>query len=192
MEEPVTELYPEITWAKTGEEPEINPFLNIYNPPKRGELAQFNQPLKQIEIPGQIKTLINRTIVAEENLGEIDVGELLSTPIITPSKPVLIQEGDIGIKLNIDILGTSTTAGKINPIQISNETGLDIPKNYRDARNNLDLIVSQRSGGKNKAYNIKQIKDIARNLGLASSGNKSLIVDRIRGAVIEYFKIQSD
>jgi len=191
MEEPVAELNPEITLAKTGEEPEINPFLDVYNPPKRGELAKYNQPLKPIEIPGQIKTLINRTIVAEENLGKVDVSELLSTPIRTPSKPVLIEEGDIGIQLNIDILGTTTT-GKLNPSQISNETGTDVPRTYREARNNLDLIVSQRSGGKNKAYNIKQIKDIARNLGLASSGNKSTIVNRIRSAVIEHFKIQSD
>jgi len=179
---------PQESLAITGQ----NPFLDPFSPPVGGRISEQGQPLNQLQIPA-INTLVYKTAETTGNLLMIDISDTLQKAGVTPREPVLVSEEDIGIQLNINLFGAEglQTTTQVNPAEIGGKMiGRHIPTNYREAYDSLHLIVAQRAGKQNAAFGINELKRIARNLDLASSGNKDVLANRIRTAVTEFFGIR--
>ena len=173
-----------------------NPFLDPFNIPKGGSVVKLGQPLSKIQVPN-IQTLVYKTAELSGNLAVVDVSEALNKAGITPREPVLFKDETVGIELNISLFGappsTQQTQSDISPAITTGQTiGRRIPNNYREARDMLHLITAQRTGSKNIAFNINELKQIAKNLHLQANGNKDALAARIRTAVIELFNLQKD
>lgn len=171
-----------------------NPFLDPFSTPQGGTVANQGQPLSRLQIP-QIQTLVFKTTENSGNLAAVNVSNALLRAGITPRQPVLIRDETIGIELNLNLFGTSATVGEtpsqITPaeLQTGQVVGKIIPTNFREARSVLHLITAQRSGSRNVAFNINELKKIARNLDLPATGNKDVLAHRIRTAIIEFFNL---
>ena len=170
-----------------------NPFLDPFSTPQGATTALPGQPLSRIQIP-PIRTLVRKTIDSTGSLTMVNVGEALNRAGITPRETVLVRDETIGIELNLSLFGTAIqeqTPSEVTPseIQTGQVVGRRIPTNYREARDVLHLIVAQRTGSRNEAFNINQLKMIAKNLNIQSTGNKDVLANRIRTSIIEFYNL---
>lgn len=183
------QLSPTIPSQESSAIMEQNPFLDPFNIPQGGHVSEKGQPLIRLQIP-PIHTLVYKTDESTGNLFMIDAGDAFQQAGVTPSRPILTEEEDIGIQLDLNVFGIDALQipSQMNPAEIGGQTlGRNIPTNYQEARNVLHLIVMQRAGSQNAAYNITDLKRIARNLDLSPSGSKAVLANRIRTAIIDFF-----
>lgn len=170
---------------------EQNPFLDPFDIPVGGKISDRNQPLTRLQIPN-ISTLVFKTEESAGNLLMINISDALQQVGVTPQRSILPEDEEVGIRLDLNLFGTENiqTASQVNPSEIGGQTvGRRIPTNYHEARDALHMIVAQRTGKQNYAFGIADLKRIARNLNLSSSGNKDVLANRIRTAVTELFGI---
>ena len=171
-----------------------NPFLDPFSTPQGGSVAAPGQPLSRIPIPA-IHTLVFKTTEDSGNLAAVNVSDALLRAGITPRQPVLIRDETVGIELNLNLFGTAATSGEMTAqvtpaeLQTGQVVGKIIPTNFREARTVLHLITAQRTGSRNVAFNINELKKIARNLDLPANGNKDVLANRIRTAIIEFYNL---
>jgi hypothetical protein len=169
------------------------PFLYLGTVPQSGKITGPNEPLSRIQVP-LIQTLVSKTINENENLGAVNVNEILLRTGITPRQPVRIKDETIGIELSLNLGGNSSrfSSAQISPaeLQTGQTMGKFVPTNLREARDALHMITSQRKGTTNRAFAIGELKTIARNLDLPSTGSKDILANRIRSHVIEFFHLQ--
>lgn len=171
-----------------------NPFLDPYSVPQGGKVAGLGERLIQIQVPA-IQTLVYKTTNTSGYLAAVNVSEALLKAGITPRQPILIRDETIGIELNLNLLGTGSVSGvtsaQMTPAELQGQTvGKVIPRNVREARNVLHMITAQRTGTTNRSFDINELKKIARNLDLPSTGNKDVLANRIRTHIIDYFNLQ--
>ncbi|CAN5891690.1 hypothetical protein BH23THE1_BH23THE1_32480 [soil metagenome] len=173
-----------------------NPFLDPFASHPETRVAALGQPLSRIFIP-PIKTLIFKTADNSGNLAAVNVNDALSRAGITPQQPILVSDENIGIELNLNLFGGSSnvneTPSQVTPaeVQSGQVVGTIIPTTYREAKSVLHLITAQRTGSRNVAFNITELKRIAKNLDLQASGNKDVLANRIRTAIIGFFNLPS-
>ena len=169
-----------------------NPFLDPYSTPQGGISSITGQPLPRLQIP-IIQTLIYRTEETRGTLSLVDVRETLAQAGITPREPVLIRDEAVGIELNLNLFGAGlhTPTAPVSTGLSAQTLGRQIPTTFREAHSVLNLITPQRSGSKNTAYGINELKQIARNLNIPSTGNKDVLANRIRTEIIQYFGLAS-
>lgn len=170
-----------------------NPFLDPYSAPQGGRMANPGQPLQRLQIP-PIQTLVRKTTETSGSLAMVDVSDVLNRAGITPREPVLVQDEQIGIQLNLSLFTTAIsnqTPSQVTPAELQTARGVGrrVPTNYREARDVLHLIVPQRTGSRNDAFNINELKRIARNLNLAATGNKDVLANNIRSEIIRFFNL---
>jgi hypothetical protein len=163
--------------------PYLDPYLNIIG----GKSSVVGQPLVPLSIP-PIQTLLTKKGKPHGSLSMVQVTDTLIRAGIVPEEPIQIKEESVGIELNLNLYGVATEpVGETSNLEAGKTLGKSIPKDFREARNALQLIVPSRSGSKNTAFNIGELRQIARNLNLPSSGNKEAIANRIRTAVIAFY-----
>jgi hypothetical protein len=169
-----------------------NPFLDPFASPKGGVMVELGQPLIRLEIP-DIRTLIYKTS-SSGSLSMINMNQVLTSAGITPRQPILVQDENVGIELNLNILENRTSNVQINSADLpSGQTiGRKIPANAREARDVLHLISSQRAGSSNNAFSINELKKIARNLNIPATGSKDVLVNNIRNYIIDFFDLPRD
>lgn len=170
----------------------VNPFLDPYNTPQGGRLSLVGQQLKPLEIP-PIRTLIQKPTDTTGTLTFVNISEALSR--VTPRENFVVKDETVGIELNLSLFGASMTGqapGGNTPVELQTgqTVGRVIPTNISEALENLHLITGQRTGSKNVAYNINELRQIARNLNLPSNGNKDDLATRIREHVTGFYGIQ--
>jgi hypothetical protein len=175
----------------------MNPFLDPYDTPVGGQLASPGQPLQQLAVP-PIQTLIYQTDRSATSLAMVSVESALKEEDVTPSQPTTTEADNVGIGLDINLLTTGaqqptttpSTVGSQQPVTTGQTMGRQIPTNMHEARGMLHLISPLRTGRKNEAFNIGELRQIARNLNIPTSGKKEELANRIRGAIIEFFNLQ--
>lgn len=170
-----------------------NPFLDPYQPLRGAVITYVGQPLSRIEVP-PIQTLVHKTEDTPQSLSVVDVSQVLNRAGITPRESVLIRDELIGIELDINVFGTAPSSGmsgSVSPadMQMGQTVGRNIPTNMKEARDSLEFITAQRTGGNHKNFGINDLKKIAKNLHLPTTGNKDVLVNRIRTAVIDYYNL---
>ena len=169
------------------------PFMNPRSLPPSGRITGQNEPLFRIQVP-LIQTLVSKSTSSNENLGAVNVSDVLLRAGITPRQPVRIRDETIGIELNLNLTGNSSgsISGQISPaeLQTGQTMGKFVPTTLREARDALHMITAQRKGTTNRAFAIGELKTIARNLDLSSTGSKDILANRIRSHVIEVFNLQ--
>lgn len=166
-----------------------SPFLNPRTLPQGGRITGPNEPLTRIQIP-PIQTLISKSVNINENLGAVNVNDVLLRSGVTPRQPIRIRDEVIGIELNLSLTGNPL--GQVSPaeLQIGQTMGKFIPTTLHEARDALHMITAQRKGTTNRAFAIGELKTIARNLDLSSTGSKDILANRIRAHVIGVFNLQ--
>lgn len=171
-----------------------NPFLDPFTTPQGGVVVAAGQPLSRIQIPA-IHTLVRKTSETSGSLAAVNVSDALLRAGITPRQPVLIRDEAIGIEISLSLVGGTSTSIEANTqitpadLQAGQVVGKIIPTNFREARSVLHLITAQRTGNRNAAFNINELKKIARNLDLPANGNKDVLANRIRTSIIEFFNL---
>lgn len=164
-----------------------NPYLDPYLDLPGGKSSVVGQSLTPLSIP-PVQTLLSKRGKPIGNLNMVQVTDTLARAGIVPEEPVYVREENVGIELNLNLYGAAApSTTQASGLDMGHAVGRSIPKDFREARNVLQLIVPSRSGSKNTAFNIGELRQIARNLNLPSSGNKEAIANRIRSAVIAYF-----
>ena len=63
-----------------------------------------------------------------------------------------------------------------------------LPKNLKETYEVLDMISMERTSKNRRVFDIGEIKQIAKNLEISPTGNKTEIVRRVRQAVLNYHK----
>lgn len=167
------------------------PFLTLGSVPQSGRITGPNEPLSRIQVP-LIQTLVSKSTNGNQDLGTVNVNDILLRAGITPRQPVRIKDETIGIELSLNLGGNSSSSAQISPaeLQTGQTMGKFVPTNLREARDALHMITSQRKGTTNRAFAIGELKTIARNLDLPSTGSKDILANRIRSHVIEFFHLQ--
>jgi hypothetical protein len=162
-----------------------SPFLSTEEPVVGGHLSNPGQPLARLQIP-QITTTISRQSEAGTSLSSIDVGEI---PIRqTNIRPVTAQEQDIGITLDTGIPGRTEVPGTPQMFaQTTQGVGRQLPRTYEEVRNVISLIAPGRTGKKTNTFLVVELRKIAQNLNLPSSGNKETLANTILQAVRSYY-----
>lgn len=174
-----------------------NPFLDPFSSPPGGIVTVQGVPLSRIKIPA-IQTLVSKTAENSGNLATVSVNDALLKAGITPRQTVLTSNEAIGIELNLNLFGNMPTVGNISAqltpaeLQTGQVVGRIIPTSFPEARSVLHLITSQRTGSRNIAFNINELKRIAKSLGLQAIGNKDVLANRIRTEIVEFYNIQSE
>lgn len=164
-----------------------NPYLDPYLDLPGGKSSVVGQPLAPLNIP-PIQTLLSKRGKPIGNLTMVQVADTLARAGIVPEEPVYVREENVGIELNLNLYGAAApSTTQTSDLDMGHTVGRSIPKDFREARNVLQLIVPSRSGSKNTAFNIAELRQIAKNLNLPSSGDKKTIADRIRSAVIGFY-----
>jgi hypothetical protein len=167
-----------------------NPFLDPYASLQGGTVSNVGNPLTRLQVP-PINTLLYKTEEPRGRLGMVSVPEALSRTGLTTQQPMLVRNEAIGIELSLATMATPgqpppITSGGVAPVPGGIQA---IPTNMREAREVLSMITPQRTGSKSRVFGINDLKQIARNLNLPSTGNKDVLASRIRTAVIEYFNL---
>jgi transglutaminase/protease-like cytokinesis protein 3 len=168
-----------------------NPFLDPYNIPQGGKITKVGEKLTKLEIPN-IQTLVYKTTNNVEDLAAVNVNDALLRAGITPRQPVVFKdEAAFGIELPLMLLGTPAPSSQVSPatLQTGKVIGRYIPTNIQEAKDVLHLIVPQRSGSKNTAFDINELRQIARNLQLPASGNKDVLANSIRSHIIQEYQL---
>jgi hypothetical protein len=171
-----------------------NPFLDPFSTPQGGIVAAPGQPLRRLQVPS-IQTLVFKTTENTGNLAAVNVSDALVRAGITPRQPVLFRDETIGIELNLNLFGATPAVAETTSqvtaadIQTGQVVGRSIPTNFREARSVLHLITAQRTGSRNVAFNINELKRIARNLDLPANGNKDVLANRIRTSIIDFYNL---
>ena len=170
-----------------------NPFLDPYAPLHGGTVSPVGAPLTRLQIP-PVETLVYRTGENRGGLSMVSVPAALSRTGSAAQQPVVVRNEAVGIELSLAAVGSRgqppppiTPAGT-SPVQAASQP---IPTNMREAREVLSMITPQRTGSKSRVFGINELKQIARNLNLPSTGNKDVLASRIRTAIIEYFNLPS-
>jgi hypothetical protein len=167
-----------------------NPFLDPYASLQGGIVSGPGIPLARLQVP-PIDTLLYKTGETRGRLGMVNVPEALSRTGTLAHQPVSVWNEAVGLELSLASLSTPgqappiTTTGVV-PVQGAIQA---IPTNMREAREVLPMITPQRTGSKSRVFGINDLKQIARNLNLPSTGNKDVLASRIRTAIIEYFNL---
>lgn len=166
-----------------------NPFLDPYASLEGGTVSSLGAPLSRLQIP-PVQTLVYKTDNNRGSLSMVSAPALLSSAVTPSQQPIVVRNEAVGIELSLAAIGTlgqpppSTTPGGTAAAQA-------LPTNMREARDVLTMITPQRTGSKSRVYGIYELKQIARNLNLPSTGNKDVLASRIRTAIIEYFNLPS-
>lgn len=172
-------------------------YVSIVSPGKSGVITTNpGQPLRRIEIPS-VNTLINKPLTTTAPISMVEVGERLRQAGITPKEPVLHKDEAVGIELSLNLFSSNAAPqimSQTNTIDITSGVqgqivGRYIPTNPKEAKDMLHLISTQRTGKKNGAFGINELKKIARNLDLPATGNKEDIANRIRTHIISFFNL---
>lgn len=173
----------------------INPFLDVTADIPRGELSIAGSPLKKLRLP-KITTLIH--IVADQP-DQLSIGNISATlhQVIPPNNEVSTQDPGIGTDLGdeLNLIGFEettplTTVGQTNPAALQSKSMVrQLPTNMREARNVLHLITAKRKGTSNESFGIAELKTIAKNLNIPAAGNKNVVADKLRTAIMKYFNI---
>lgn len=135
-------------------------------------------PLARIALP-EVSTLLQKTPSERSQISQVPVSMLPSSIGVEQGQTIRASEG-IGIDLTISVM--TGREGRRSAIETT-----AIPTTRREAREVLHLISPDRTGGKVKTYDIAALKQIAKNIGIASSGNKAQLANNIRRAVEETF-----
>lgn len=167
-----------------------NPFLDQYTSLDGGVVSPAGSPLVRLPIP-QIDTLLYKTGETQNRLRMMNVPESLSRAAHLPQQPILVRNEAIGIELTLPTIGNLTQAPPITTTGVTPVQGVikNLPKNMREALEVLPMITSQRRGSKSQVFGIEDLKQIARNLDLPSTGDKDVLAARLRTAIIEYFNL---
>jgi hypothetical protein len=67
-----------------------------------------------------------------------------------------------------------------------------LPKTLKEAYEVLDMIIGEKSSKNRVVFSLPEIKQIAKNLDLSPTGNKTEVSRRIRQAVEKYFSINKN
>lgn len=155
-----------------------------------GTMAEPGQPLNRLSIP-DISTLISDRPSVPSELGTIPFEVIAALDRGTHTVQTAPgEEPTVGHEINLGVFGKNKF-GQINPAEIPKQgSGRHIPRNLAEARDSLNFITDTRSGAKNTAFRVNELRQIARNLNLTATGNKPELVNRIRTAVIEYYRLQ--
>ena len=136
----------------------------------RGRMSFKGEPLNRLEFP-YIETLIV----------PVKTDSVPRMPKVS-SAPVLLNEPSaVGIHLGLDLY---------EPTVVSTEgytVGTKIPSTYKEIRDNLNLISTQRSGTRSSSYSLSELKQIAKSINISVTGKKEMIAARIREEVLRYY-----
>jgi hypothetical protein len=173
-----------------------NPFLDPYSVPPSGKLANENERLFRVRVP-EIQTLIYESTDRPLLLSSVPVSSNLNTRNAIASEPAATDAGNVGIGLDISLLTmgaqpTSPIPKESSSIRSGQTMGRQIPTNMHEARNMLHLISPLRTGKKNEAFNIGELKQVARNLNIPTSGKKEELANRIRSSIVEFFNLPNE
>ena len=149
-----------------------------------GVLKPEGEELSRIIFP-QIKTLFSEIKAATNPIEMIQSTSKNTTKLETRGIP------QFGINLNLGILGKSNVAKQIVspsnlkiaiPTNIRNDT-LTVPSKVEDLYDKVDFISGERHGGKNKVYNLDDLKKIAKMLGVLDKGTKAVLAQNIKDKI---------
>lgn len=163
-----------------------NPFLDPYATLQGGVVAPVGAPLTPLDIP-PIQTLVYKTGETQGGLSLVRVPAALSQTGAATLQPFVVRNEAVGIELSLAALG-APTAAPVGGIPLPS-TVQALPANMREAREVLTMISAQRTGSKSRVFGISELKQIARNLNLPSTGNKDELASRLRTAIIDYFNL---
>lgn len=121
-----------------------------------------------------VQTIIKKIPISDEPLPVIDYAQ--KEP--PASAAVGVHPVEIGIELSVE--DTESPPAR--------QIGERLPQTLEEAYENLDLIKAQRTGSRNRTYNANQLRQIAKNLDLPSTGNKDVLANRIRDKVMEFYR----
>jgi hypothetical protein len=151
-----------------------------------GMLTNPDEPLFRLRIPN-IQTLISRRVENERpEIGMVGLQTAVESQKFVSK--AIGREDVIGITIDTSVPGL-----QIGPVMTENQpvlaqsVGKQLPRTYEEARNNLSLIVPGRAGKRTNVYKLEDLKAIARNLNLPSTGNKETIANTIVTAVTRFF-----
>ena len=115
--------------------------------------------------------------------------ERLTKAGATPQQNIILNNEAVGIELDLKMFGGGTTVPQTGtgPQTLKRR----LPTNHAEARDMLPLIQETRSGKKVNAFNVNELKIIARNLNEPTTGNKTDLARRIRAAVMKFYNIQA-
>lgn len=141
-------------------------------------MAEPGQNLYRLEIP-PIQTLISQSSKVGE-LATVEIASLISNQKF-PAYPV--ESTSSGIVIDVSIPGTSS-----GPVMTTQTVGRPLPQTFEEARQALSLIAPTRSGKKAQVFNLGELRRIAQNLGLSSSGaSKDVLANLILRKISEYY-----
>jgi len=168
---------------------QVNQFLDETNPPRSGSLSAQGYRLNPLEFP-QMTTLVKK-IELSPNVPEMSI-------VVKPQGiPVSSMQDGLSltnIGMNLFTPSEGSILGEINPAQLLVQTsGPKIPTNWEEARKSLKMISTTRSGKKNQAFGFNELKIIAKNLNLESTGvreKKEALARRLIDAIKAYHGIK--
>lgn len=171
-----------------GDMSDLNPFLDTNDPPIGGYITSFGEPLSRITVP-KINTLIVKIGEYTTMLGMSEAS--LEFPNVGVNVDnIIVRNESIGIQLNLNSWSSVSTE-RTNSGHIMTSTGQvvgkRIPRNFTEAREMLQFISPKRTGSENQSFDVQELKQIARNLNLATTGIKEVLANRIISAVNEFF-----
>lgn len=152
-----------------------------------GAMVQFGQPLRRLQIPN-IQTLIS----TPEQSGVAPIENVSIVSVIDTAKFVnhVPVEGErvLGITIDTRIPGQQIMAPGTSQEQFASQgVGRQIPRSFQEARNVLGMINPGRSGKKGNAFSQAELKKIAQNLSLPSSGSKAELANRLIQAITSFY-----
>jgi len=148
-----------------------------------GRMSEQGQPLFRLNIPN-IQTLISRSTETEGGaLSTVEIASMIANQNFTP----LPVEQAPGIIIDTSIPGRPSVP-EAGPVITSQTVGRVLPRTFDEVQRSLSLITPTRAGKKNPAYTLSELKIIAQNLSLPSSGvNKESLANLIIRKVTEYY-----
>lgn len=146
-----------------------------------GVQSEYGQKLNKINLP-EITTIIAK----KEEDASLSIEATISQSNLTN----INVESQVPIGITIDTFSQEVqTVAPVTEI-VGATIGEKIPTTIQEAYENIGKISVYKSGKNRNNYNVNQIRAIARNLSLATTGSKAEVAQRILDAISNFYKLK--